>query len=231
MSDSRKVVVTGATKGIGRQLVIQLRKLGFTVFASGRNSQELEQLREETGCYGAVYDLSSAEAPVALYEDAKKTMGQIDVLINNAAYSNLNKKITIAEETLENYEIQFAINTRAPFLLCRAAMKDMCERKNGHIVNVISSVTKTKNANFGIYTATKHALQGMTGVLQKEAQPNNVKVTAVHPGGTDTSIREADRPQYMKASSAAHMIVMCITAPEDVVVHDLLYRPMVESGI
>ena len=76
----------------------------------------------------------------------------------------------------------------------------------------------------------KYGLMGFTKCLIKEAREVNVKVTAVYPGGTDTGFRPEERPDYLLAGSAAKMIVHCITAPDDVVVHDLTYRPMVEGN-
>ena len=76
----------------------------------------------------------------------------------------------------------------------------------------------------------KYALHGFTLCLIKEARQSGVKVTGVYPGGTDTDFRVEDRPDYMRADSAAQMIVHCINAPDDVVVHELVYRPMIESN-
>jgi short-subunit dehydrogenase len=73
-------------------------------------------------------------------------------------------------------------------------------------------------------------LHGFTQCLIKEARPVNVKVTGVYPGGVDTDFRVEDRPDYMRADSTAQMIVQCINAPDDVAVHELVYRPMVESN-
>jgi short-subunit dehydrogenase len=76
----------------------------------------------------------------------------------------------------------------------------------------------------------KHALHGFTGCLIKEARLVGVKVTGVYPGGVDTTFRPNARPDYLRASSAARMIMQCLTAPEDVVVHELIFRPMVETN-
>jgi short-subunit dehydrogenase len=76
----------------------------------------------------------------------------------------------------------------------------------------------------------KYGLMGFTKCLIKEAREVNVKVTAVYPGGTDTDFRQASRPADLTAESAARMIFHCVTAPDDVVIHDLTYRPMIESN-
>jgi len=225
---SRTVLVTGATRGIGRELVKQLCELEFTVFATGRDQQLLDQLKETTGCLGEVCDLANSDAAVALYEMARNALGQIDVLINNVG-ANLGKE-PVVEVAVERLDASYAINFRAPYLLCREALKEMGARKSGHILNVVSTIARTSAPNYSTYCSLKYALHGFTQCLIKEAQQVNVKVTGVYPGGTDTDFRSEDRPDYLKPESAAKMIVHCLTAPDDVVVHELVYRPMVETN-
>ena len=224
----RSVLITGATRGIGRELAKQLTELGFSVFGTGRDQSLLESLKAETGCLGATADLSDPAQAVAVYEEAKAALGQIDILINNAGLNN--RKAPIPEIELADWEAQYALNLRAPMLLSREALKDMAVRKAGHIVNVISTIAKTSQPNYSTYSTMKYGLMGFTKCLIKEAQAVNVKVTAVYPGGTDTDFRPEERSEYLTAASAAKMIVHCITAPDDVVVHELTYRPMVESN-
>lgn len=225
---SRRVLVTGATRGIGRELVLQLTQLGFVVYATGRDELALESLREECGCFASAADLSDPEAVVSLYTRARDALGRVDVLINNAGLNH--RKDPISEIELDDWELQYAVNLRAPFLLSREALREMGARRCGHILNVISTVAKTSMPNYALYCSMKYGLMGFTKCLIKEARLVNVKVTAVYPGGTDSDFRPEARPDYLKVDSAARMIVHCLTAPDDVVVHDLTYRPMVESN-
>jgi NAD(P)-dependent dehydrogenase (short-subunit alcohol dehydrogenase family) len=225
---SRTVLVTGATRGIGREVTKQLCLLGFTVFATGRDPQLLDDLKNETGCLGEVCDLSDAEAVVSLYEKARSALGRIDVLINNAGFNPGKEPVIDVDVT--RLDTSYAINFRAPYLLCREALKEMGARQTGHILNVISTIARTSAPNYSTYCALKYALHGFTQCLIKEARQVNVKVTGVYPGGTDTDFRPENRPDYLKPESAAQMIVQCISAPDDVVVHELVYRPMVESN-
>lgn len=225
---SRSVFITGATRGIGRELAKQLTQLDFRVFATGRDEALLALLKKETGCLGAVADLSDPEQAVGIYAKAKEALGAIDVLVNNAGLNHL--KAPVADIELDDWELQYAVNLRAPFLLSREALREMADRKSGHIINIVSTIAKTSSPNYAIYSTMKYGLMGFTKCLIKEAREVNVKVTAVYPGGTDTDFRAEERPEYLTAESAAKMVVHCITAPDDVVVHDLTYRPMVESN-
>lgn len=225
---NRTVFVTGATRGIGREVVKQLCERGFTVFATGRDLRLLDELKKESGCLGAPCELSDPDATVALYQNARQTLGKIDVLINNAGF-NPGKK-PVAEVSAAQMDASYAVNFRSAFILCREAMNEMSHRRCGHILNVISTIARTSAVNYSAYCSMKYALHGFTQCLIKEARQVNVKITGVYPGGTDTDFRPEERLDYLRADSAARMIVQCIEAPEDVIVHELVYRPMVESN-
>lgn len=225
---SRTALITGATRGIGREVARQLHAAGFRVFVTGRDASRLAELQRELSCPGMAADLANVEAVLNLYARARQALAQVDVLVNNAGFNKA--KTPLAQVTAEDLDASYAVNVRAPILLAREALADMTARRSGHILNVLSSIVHVKTENYSVYTTMKHALHGFTGALAKEARPAGVKVTGVYPGGVDTEFRRTARPDYLRATSAAHMIVQCIQAPEDVVVHDLTYRPMVESN-
>jgi len=226
---SRTALVTGASRGIGRALVKALAARDVVVLASGRDEAKLQSLQNETGCLIYALDLGTREAPRELYARAKDALGTVDIVVNNAGYNS--RKALFVDTDLEEFEAQYALNLRAPAELCRLALKDMIERKSGHIVNVLSTATLYASEQMGIYTAMKHGLTGLTKVLIKEARPHGVKVSAVHPGGTNTEFRATERPDYMRPESVAELIVHSVLfAPDDAVVHELVFRPMVETN-
>jgi NAD(P)-dependent dehydrogenase (short-subunit alcohol dehydrogenase family) len=222
-------LVTGATRGIGRALVAELAGRGMKVYATGRDTALLESLSRETGCAHSAHDLARPEAVQELYALARVALGGVpDVVVNNAGFNS--RKSPLVEATLEEFDQQYQVNLRAPFLLCREAGRDMAARGRGHIVNVVSTTALFANETIGVYTAMKAGLAHMTRILAKELRASNVKVTAVHPGGVDTTFRAQSRPDYMRPESAAKVIADAIFAPEDVVMHELIFRPMVESN-
>jgi short-subunit dehydrogenase len=224
----RTALVTGATRGIGREVARQLKRSGLEVFVTGRDTDLLEKLQKELDAPGLAMDLAGLYAPARLFGAARQALGEVDVLINNAGFNRAKQPLT--QVTGEELDDSFAVNVRAPILLAREALKAMAIRRSGHILNVISSVAHTSMENYSVYTTMKYALHGFTGCLIKEARQVGVKVTGVYPGGVDTTFRPNARPDYMLPDSAAQMIVQCILAPDDVVVHELTFRPIVETN-
>jgi len=223
------VLVTGATKGLGRAMVDELILRNANVYATGRDEGQLLELRKASGCKGRVFDLAKADEVIKLYADAKEAFGGApDVLINNAGFNS--RKCLLADATLEEFDLQYAVNLRAPFLLCREALKDMSLARRGHIVNIVSSSALFAGETMGIYTTMKTGFRALTSVLIKEARPFNVKVTGIYPGGIDTSFRTESRPDFMRPESSAKLIAEMIFAPEDTVVHELVFRPISETN-
>jgi short-subunit dehydrogenase len=223
-----KALITGATRGIGLEVARQLRQAGFELFITGRDEARLAAARAELGCGGQATELRNPAAVVALYESARAWLGQVEVLVNNAGFNKA--KDPLERVSVEDMDDAYAVNLRAPMLLAREALREMGVRGRGHILNVASSIVHARMENYSVYTTMKCALHGFTGCLIKEGRQVGVKVTGVYPGGVDTEFRLQARPDYLRAASAARMIVDCILAPADVVVHEITYRPMVESN-
>ncbi|CAM3182589.1 SDR family oxidoreductase [Vibrio mytili] len=221
-----KVLVTGATSGIGFELVKQLRAEQHEVFATGRTTEKLIELKDITGCHIGAYDLSDSQHVIDMFNDATNTLGGLDVLVNNAGMNSAKRAID--EISVEEIDLQYAINLKAPMILCREALSLMKTQQSGYIINVTSTVAKRASETMSVYTSMKQGLSGFTGVLMKEAQPHGIKVTNLLPGGTDTNFREASRPQYMKPESVARTVIGLLKLPDDVIMHEMVFRPQVE---
>ncbi len=222
-------LVTGASSGIGAALTRELCARGLRVFASGRNQERLAELATETGCQFAAFDLGQPESAAQLYAAAKHALGGApDFVINNAGFNT--GKSAFVDTSDADLDRQYAVNLRAPLIIAREALRDMKARRSGHLVNVLSTVVLHGCELVALYSAMKHGLHGATQVLIKEARPHGVKVTGVYPGGTDSSFRVEDRPDYLQPASVAHMIAGVLFAPADVVVHELAFRPLVETN-
>ena len=230
----RHILLTGATRGIGRSLAIRLSAEGPRLFLSGRDVQLLAEVAEkctEAGATSVTYlaaELSKDDEVALLLRSAREAFGSIDMLINNAGFNA--RKAPIAEVETEEFDNILAVNLRAPFLLMRGTHADMKAEGRGHVVNILSTVCHSDNETMGAYTAAKVALDAMTRIYRKEARPDGIRVTSIYPGGTNTDFRPKDRPDYMSPASVADAIHAVLTLPEDVVTHEFTFRPMVESN-
>lgn len=221
-----KILVTGATSGIGFETVKLLTSKGHQVVATGRNQNKLNELESLDNCTAIQADLSCPNQTVEMFHQANKALNGIDVLINNAGMNS--RKCPIEDFTLEEFDEQYAINLRAPALLSREALKTMKVKKHGYIINVLSTVAKRANETMSVYTAMKQGLTGFSSILMKEAQPHGINVTCLFPGGTDTNFRKAERPEYMSAKGVANTINHILELPEDIIMHEMTFRPRVE---
>ena len=108
----KTALITGATRGIGREVARQLASLGYQVFVTGRDTQLIESLKHELGCLGLAVDLTDPEASVRLYAEARQALGPVGVLVNNAGFNRAKEpleKVTAAE-----LDASYAVNVRAP---------------------------------------------------------------------------------------------------------------------
>jgi NAD(P)-dependent dehydrogenase (short-subunit alcohol dehydrogenase family) len=228
--EGRTVVVTGASRGIGRSLAGRLAAEGARLGICGRDKAALSELADELGrpAVTAAFDLCLEAPALDFLAKVRAELGGIDVLINNAGFNP--RKAPLVEVATEEFDSIMAVNLRAPFLLMRECARDMKERGGGHVINILSTVCHSDMETMGAYTAAKEGLRALTNVFRKEALEDGIRVTAVYPGGTDTDFRPNPRPDYMKPSSVADAVLTALTLPEDLVVHELTFRPMVENN-
>lgn len=188
-SETNKVaIVTGASRGIGAAIAERLARDGFTVVVNYAGSQTpaeaLVRRIEAAGGHAlaAQADVADAGAVARMFDAAEAAFGGVDVLVNNAG---IMKLATIAESDDALFDSQIAINLKGTFNALRQAARRL--RHGGRIVNFSTSVVGTKLETYGVYTATKAAVEVMTGILAKELRGRAITVNAVAPGpvGTD----------------------------------------------
>lgn len=223
--------LTGASRGIGRALALRLARDGGRLVLAGRDREALDRVVGEVRARGAevralAFDLRNEAAILDFVATAREIFGSPDILVNNAGFNP--RKAPVGDIETPEFDDIVAVNLRAPFILLREAFRDMKTRGRGHIVNVLSTVCHYANENMGAYTAAKAGLQALTAVFRKEARPFGVRVSSIYPGGTDTEFRKKRREDYMRPESVAEVIATILALPEDAVVHELTFRPMVE---
>lgn len=179
------VLVTGATRGMGKQFADDFAKLGANLILTGTDKDKMEALNREakhdkkqaSRKYYAV-DFANAESSKAFIE-AIEAYQKIDVCINNAGINRIN---FIDETLLEDWKDILNVNLEAPFMITRAVSKLMKKNHYGRIINIASIFGVISKAKRSIYTTTKFGLRGLTVSSAIELAPYNVLVNSVSPG-------------------------------------------------
>lgn len=182
-------IVTGASRGIGAAIARRLASDGFTVIVNyAGNKNAAEKLVAEiihSGGHAVTHqaDVSDAVAVKHMFESAESAFGGVDVLVNNAG---IMKLASIKDGDNSVIDSQIAINLKGSIYTMREASERLGD--GGRIVNFSTSVVGLKLENYGIYAATKAAVETLTGILAKELRGRNITVNAVAPGPTATDL-------------------------------------------
>jgi 3-oxoacyl-[acyl-carrier protein] reductase len=191
MPDKNRVaIITGASRGIGAATSEYLAKDGFHVLInySSADSSEALTVAEKVRAVGVearTYRGSVADPETAkeMFDMAEAEFGGIDVLVNNAGIMELGKIADIDDDTFDRH---IAVNLKGAFNFMREAANRM--RKGGRIINISTSVVGTKLETYGVYVATKAALELMSQIMSKEMRGREISVNAVAPGPTATKL-------------------------------------------
>ena len=182
-------IVTGASRGIGRAIALTLAQRGFVVLVNYagavRNAEEVVAAIAKAGGTAVAFkaDVSSPAEVAALFDEAERRFGGVDVLVNNAGVMGRSK---LADATDEDFDRHFAINVRGSLNAMREAARRL--RDGGRIVNLSSTTLALNAPGYGIYNATKGAVEGFTRVLAKELGARRITVNAVAPGPVETEL-------------------------------------------
>jgi 3-oxoacyl-[acyl-carrier protein] reductase len=185
----RIALVTGASRGIGAAIAQRLARDGHAVIVNySGNAAAAEQVVRTIEAAGgkalaAQADVADATAVARMFDSAEAAFGGIDVLVNNAGILKLGA-IGASDDAL--FDSQIAVNLKGTFNTLREASRRM--RDGGRIVNFSTSVVGTKMENYGVYAATKAAVETLTAIQSKELRGRNITVNAVAPGPTATDL-------------------------------------------
>ncbi|TWB94940.1 3-oxoacyl-[acyl-carrier protein] reductase [Bradyrhizobium macuxiense] len=186
---NKVALITGASRGIGAAVAERLAKDGFTVVINysgdARPAQTVADRIEADGgrALTAKADVSDANAVRGMFDAAGAAFGGVDVLVNNAGIMKLGK---IADSDDAVFDQQVAVNLKGSFNTMREAARRL--RNGGRIVNFSTSVVGTRLETYGIYVATKAAIESLTAILSKELRGRGITVNAIAPGPTATDL-------------------------------------------
>jgi short-subunit dehydrogenase len=228
-------VISGASRGLGRELAIQLHKNNYVVIAYARNINELNLLKEEllkennTPVYFYKADASIQSEILQFAEEVKKNCTCPDVLINNVAQYEGN---VVSEESFEMLEKQMNINFYSAWWLTQSFLSEFKKRKSGYIINICSVVCKQPRAEAASYSISKGALKIFNDVLKEEMNNYNVKVTAVLPGSINTSSWngiDAPKSEFIQTSDIASLVLHILKNPTPANFDEILINPQLKG--
>ena len=185
----RTVLITGGTRGIGREMVKKFSEAGYAVAFTYRTSDgAAEELSRLTGAVAIKADSRCEDEVVAAVKEVREKLGNVNILINNAAVSAFS---LFTDITAEAWRDMFATNVDGAFLYSREVLRGMINDKWGRIINISSMWGLVGSSCEVHYSATKAAIIGMTKALAKEVGPSGITVNAIAPGLIDTDMNSA----------------------------------------
>lgn len=227
----RVTLVTGGGRGIGRAIALAYASEGADVAVCARSAGELERVADQIRARGRrgvalVGDLADAGQAARIVEQAEAALGPLDVLVNNAGVFWTRRFL---DSTVEELDRMLAVNVRGPFAMMKAVLPGMLERDSGTIINVASLAGQKGYEEQSAYCASKHALLGMTKALALELAGTNVRISALSPGGVDTTlIAQArpglDRTSWMDADDVAQLAVLLASLPPKMAIDEITVR-------
>ncbi len=230
---AKNIVITGASKGIGKAIALYFAKKGFNLAFCGRNKEDLQQLENEIlainpscNLLNFVCDVSQKNEVAAFTKTVLEAWSTIDILVNNAGVFIPGQVINEEEGVLEKL---IETNLYSAYHVSRAFVKTMIEHKSGHIFNISSIAGLQAYPNGGSYSISKFAMTGFSKALREELKPHHVKVTAILPGATLTNAwAGVDLPEsrFIKATDIAKIIFDIYSLSENTVIEDVVIRPM-----
>ena len=227
----QSALVTGAGRGIGRAIGSALASAGARVFLAARTTDQLESAAREIQQDGGTAvpvptDLSNEEDIRLLFQRISDRTGGLDILVNNAGVGVFGP---LAEFSSSDFDKVMRVNTKATFLCCQQAMRLMIPKRKGYIINISSVVGFKGYPSQAAYTASKHAVMGLTKSLAVEAQEHGIRVSAVLPGGVDTKMIAEARPDLdpkilLQPEDIAHTVLYLLSLSDRAAVDQIYIR-------
>jgi len=229
---SRKVaLVTGGSRGIGKAIALRLAALGADLAICGRNVSALKETSDELGALGVRVhseqaDVTRSPEVDALVRRAEAALGPISILVNNVGMGLFGP---IQDKTEKEWDTLMDTNLKSVFLVSRAVIPGMIQRKFGDIINISSQAGKSTFAGGGIYCASKWAIQGLSGCMSEDLRVHGIRVSTVCPGSVYTEFAgrgPKDPAKVLTANDVAHAVAMIATQGPQSFLSEINLRPV-----
>ncbi len=185
-------IVTGSTKGIGKEIALTFAREGAKVIVSGRNAERAEQVVREIKSAGGtaasiIADVSQMDDAQKLFKASLETFGRVDILVNNAGITRDNLLMRMKEA---DWDEVININLKGTFNCIKSTARQMMKQRDGRIINITSVVGQIGNAGQSNYAASKAGIIGLTKSVAKELASRNITCNAIAPGFIKTEMTD-----------------------------------------
>ncbi len=235
--NTKTVLITGATSGIGLETARLLAKNNFKIIICGRRQERLDRLKVELSEFTEVYclsfDVRNKQEVFKQIASLTLLFSSIDILINNAG--NAHGLDTFQEGDTDDWEAMMDINVKGLLYVTKAVLPQMLEKNSGHIINIGSTAAKEVYPKGGVYCASKAAVDAINQGLRIDLNGTGIKVGAIHPGLVKTEFSEVrfkgDKERAEKVyqgyqpllpEDLAEIILFTVTRPQHVNIADLV---------
>ncbi|PHX74666.1 MAG: oxidoreductase [Chitinophagaceae bacterium] len=234
--NGKKILVVGATGGIGSSLVKLLHQSGASLFISGRNTEKLLALSQQIGlsssCMAAV-DITSSTEVEQLAVQVNAEMGTLDILINASGIGIIKP---LEHLSLDDFMQSLQTNLVGSFLLVKAFLPAMKEVKKGLIINIPGVLGKVPMAGAAAYSASKYGIVGMMQSIREELKRTEIRITNIFLGGVDSPFWETidlkvQKEKMIREEEAARAIWFLCQQPASGVVSEMVLQPFNHQAI
>jgi len=228
--DNQAAIVTGASRGIGRAIALELARQGATVIGTATSEAGAQAITEafaQAGVKGrgAVLDVNDAAAAEALIDATVKEFGGLAVLVNNAGITQDNLAMRMKDD---EWDAVIDTNLKSVFRLSRAVLRPMMKARSGRIINITSVVGSSGNPGQANYAAAKAGVAGMTRALAREIGSRGITVNCVAPGFIDTDMTK-ELPAEQQAALKQQIPLGRLGSPEDIA-HAVAFLASPQAG-
>ncbi|TAL95731.1 MAG: 3-oxoacyl-ACP reductase FabG [Paraburkholderia sp.] len=228
--DRQIAIVTGASRGIGRAIALELARQGATVIGTATSEAGATAITEAfraegVNGRGAVLDVNDASAAEALIDGTVKEFGALNVLVNNAGITQDQLAMRMKDD---EWDSVVDTNLKSVFRLSRAVLRPMMKARGGRIINITSVVGSAGNPGQVNYAAAKAGVAGMTRALAREIGSRNITVNCVAPGFIDTDMTKS-LPEEQQAALKTQIPLGRLGSPEDIA-HAVVFLASPHAG-
>ncbi|WP_180994101.1 SDR family oxidoreductase [Bacillus sp. Marseille-P3661] len=221
------VVITGASRGIGRATAELLYNYGAKLVLGSRNIEDLEKAFPSEDALVLRVDVSDEESVKQFLDRSVDHFGRVDVLINAAGFGVFD---SVLDSETKDFDNMIAVNLRGTYLTCKYFGRHMREHQCGQILNLVSIAGTVALAGNGGYTASKFGVRGLTKVLQAELRREGIRITSVLPGAVNSSFWNEIEPKpdvsnMIPVQSIAEHILFLLCQPKQSVVDEITIMP------